>query len=134
MTHLLDTSAVLAHLRKEPGAERVQEIFDREEGSVLLCSVSLAELARRLRELGATPEEAWEKIDGYRQVVVGVVPVDESVAREGDRILNATPGRLPLVDALIASAARSREAVLVHRDAHMRAIPAALVAQLDLES
>jgi|GEM_PF-2180775 len=63
MTYLLDTSAVLAHLRKEPGAER-----------------------------------------------------------------------LPLVDALIASAARSREAILVHRDAHMRALPATMVAQLDLES
>ncbi len=134
MTYLLDTSAVLAHLRKEPGAERVQELFDREECPVLLCSVSLAELARRLRDLGATPEEAWEKIDGYRQVVDGVVPVDESVACDSDRILIATPERLPLVDALIASAARSRQAVLVHRDAHMRAIPAAMVAQHDLES
>jgi len=37
-------------------------------------------------------------------------------------------------DALIASAARSRGAVLVHRDAHMRAIPATLVGQLDLET
>ena len=134
MTYLLDTSAVLAHLREEPGAERVQELFDHDEGLVLLCSVSLPELARRLRELGATAEEAWEKIDGYRQVVDGVVPIDESVACESDRIRSATPERLPLIDALIASAARSRKAVLVHRDAHMRAIPATLVGQLDLDS
>jgi predicted nucleic acid-binding protein len=133
MTYLLDTSAVLAHLREEPGAEQVQELFDRDECPVLLCSVSLPELARRLLELGATSEEAWEKIDGYRQVVDGVVAVDESVACESDRIRSATPERLPLIDALIASAARSREAVLVHRDAHMRAIPATLVGQLDLE-
>lgn len=133
MTHLLDTSAVLAHLRQEPGADHVQEIFDREDGTILLCSVSLAELARRLRELGATPEQAWEKIDAYRQVVDGMVPVDDSVARDSDWILNETPERLPLVDALIASAARSRGAVLVHRDAHMRGIPKALVTQLDLE-
>jgi len=134
MTYLLDTSAVLAHLRNEPGAERVQDLFDREKPSVLLCSISLAELARRLRDLGATPEETREKIDGYRQLIDGVVPVDESVACDSDQILIATPERLPLVDALIASAARSREAVLVHRDAHMRAIPVAMVAQLDLES
>lgn len=61
MTYLLDTSAVLAHLREEPGAARVQEPFNRKEGSVLLRSVSLPELAGRLRALGATPEEAWEK-------------------------------------------------------------------------
>jgi predicted nucleic acid-binding protein len=134
MTHLLDTSAVLAHLREEPGAKRVQELFDREEGELLLCSVSLAELARRLRELGATPEEAWQTIDGYCQAVDAVVPVDESTARECDRLLIATPERIPLVDALIAAAARSRQAVLVHRDTHMRSIPAAMVPQLDLGS
>lgn len=133
MNHLLDTSAVLAHLRNEAGAEQVQDLFDHEEARVLLCCVSLAELARRLRELGASPGEAWETIDSYLQVVDGVVPVDDSVARESDGILMASPERLPLVDALIASAARSREAVLVHRDAHMRAIPADWVKQLDLE-
>lgn len=35
---------------------------------------------------------------------------------DSDRIRSATPVRLPVVDALIASAARPREAVLVHRD------------------
>jgi predicted nucleic acid-binding protein len=134
MTHLLDTSAVLAHVRDEPGAGLVQELFEREGVSVFLCSVTLAELARRLRDLGATPEEAWETIDGYRQAVDGVVQVDEAVARESDRILISTPARLPLVDALIAAAASSRGAVLVHRDAHMRSIPASHVRQLDLES
>lgn len=134
MTHLLDTSAVLAHVRNEPGAGLVQELFEREDVSVFLCSVSLAELARRLRDLGATPEEAWAMIDGYRQAVDGVVPVDEAVARESDRILIVTPARLPLVDALIAAAASSRGAVLVHRDNHMRNIPVSHVQQLDLES
>lgn len=134
MTYLLDTSAVLAHVRNEPGAGLVQELFERDDFSVFLCSVSLAELARRLRDLGATPEEAWATIDGYRQAVDGVVPVDEVVARESDRILVQTPARLPLVDALIAAAASSRGAVLVHRDAHMRTIPTSHVRQLDLES
>ena len=30
MTHLLDTSALLAHYLAEPGAERVQALFDDE--------------------------------------------------------------------------------------------------------
>lgn len=134
MTHLLDTSAVLAHARGEPGAERVQQLFEQEDGSLLVCSVTLAELARRLRELGASPEEAWEHISSYREAVDEVVPIDEVVAREGDRLSLAATARVPLVDALIAAAATTRQAVLVHRDAHMRGFSAELVPQLDLEA
>ena len=43
------------------------------------------------------------------------------------------PERLPLIDALISAAARFRSAKLVHRDAHMRAIPPEEIEQLDLE-
>ena len=132
MIHLLDTSAVLAHARNEAGASQVQELFERDDASVLICSVTLAELARRLRELGASPDEAWEKISGYKQLVDGIVAVDEAVAQESDRILIQTPSRLPLVDALIAAAAKPRAAVLVHRYAHMRSIPPAALIQLDL--
>jgi predicted nucleic acid-binding protein len=45
-----------------------------------------------------------------------------------------TPRRLPLVDALIATVAQVRDAVLVHRDEHMRAIPSALLKQSDLKA
>lgn len=134
MTYLLDTSAVLAHVRNERGAQQVQALFSGEGATLLLCSVTLAELARRLWDLGATPDEAWETIDGYRQLVDGVVSVDDAVSRDSDRIQIAASSRLPLVDALIASAARSRGAILVHRDAHMRSIPTGQVQQLDLET
>ena len=134
MTYLLDTSAVLAHVRNERGAQQVQALFSGGTATLLLCSVTLAELARRLRDLGATPDEAWETIDGYRQLVDGVVSVDDTVCRDSDRIQIAASSRLPLVDALIASAACSRGAILVHRDAHMRSIPTGQVQQLDLET
>ena len=42
--------------------------------------------------------------------------------------------RLPLVDSLIAGAARAAEAVLVHRDPHMAAIPSSLLTQTQLGS
>lgn len=130
MIHLLDTSAVLAHARGEAGAVRVQELFEREDTSVLLRSVTLAKLARRLRELGVSPEEAWEKVGGYRQLVDGIVAMDEAVSRDSDRIQIETPSRIPRVDALIA-AARLRGAILVNRDAHMRSIPPETLDQLD---
>ena len=41
---------------------------------------------------------------------------------------------LPLVDALIAAVAQAKGAVLVHRDAHMRAIPPELLQLNDLEA
>jgi predicted nucleic acid-binding protein len=66
MRYLLDTSAVLAHYRREKGWEAVQTIFES-------------------------------------------------------------------VDTLIAAAAQHAQAVLVHRDKHMRQIPAALLPQQDLD-
>jgi predicted nucleic acid-binding protein len=133
MNYLFDTSALLAHVRGEPGAERVQQLFEREEGALLICSVSLAELARRLRDLGASPEEAWTQIFDYLQAVDEVVPVDQEMAHESDRLSVSATTRLPLVDALIAAAACTRQAVLVHRDSHMRGV-AGVVQQLDLDA
>jgi hypothetical protein len=38
MTYLLDTSALLAHARRESEAPRVQELFDQEDAIILLSS------------------------------------------------------------------------------------------------
>jgi len=133
MAHLLDTSALLAHYREEVGAEHVQALFDREGEELLVASVSLPEFARRLRDLGASPDAARKVARQYRDAIDAVVAVDSEVAEASFDLLCQLPSRLPLVDALIAAAARSRHACLVHRDAHMRAIPAALMPQLDLE-
>lgn len=134
MRYLLDTSAVLAHSRGELGAEIVQQLFEQEDTSLLLSSLTLAELARRLGELGASPDEAWAQITGYRQAIDEIVPVDEDVARESDRLRLSSTTRLPLVDTLIAASASTRQAVLVHRDDHMRGLRADLVKQMDLDA
>lgn len=133
MTYLLDTSALLAHYRDEVGAARVQALFEREEDELLLASVSLPEFARRLKDLGASPDKAREVLQQYRQAVGEVVAVDAEVADASFDLLCQLPERLPLVDALIAASALTRRACLVHRDAHLRAIPETLLAQLDLE-
>jgi len=61
-----------------------------------------------------------------------VAPVDAAVAFAASVIGWRTPRRLPLVDALIAAVAQVRDAMLVHRDEHMRAIPPELLRQHDL--
>jgi predicted nucleic acid-binding protein len=63
-----------------------------------------------------------------------VAPVDTAVALAAFAIGCVTPRRLPLVDALIAAVAQSRDAVLVHRDEQMRAIPSELLHQNDLSA
>jgi predicted nucleic acid-binding protein len=129
---LLDTSALIAHSRQESGWVRVQALFETGDSEILAASVSLAEFARRLRELGATAGEARRVAEDYMRALDGLVPVDEGVAFAAFDIGCKTTERLPLIDALIAAAARERNACLVHRDQHMAAIPAGVVEQIDL--
>src|SRR5947199_1323943 len=102
---LLDTSALIAHNRQEPGWERVQALFEETNSAILVASVSLTEFARRLRELGATEDEARRTVEDYLELLDEVVPVDEGVAFTAFEIGCAVEKRLPLADALIAAAA-----------------------------
>lgn len=133
MKHLLDTSALLAHHRQEPGWETVQSVFEAVDSEPLIASLSLTELARRFRELGASDDDARKTSSEYRALASEVVAIDADIALGAFDLACRTATRLPLADALIAAAAKSRGARLVHRDAHMRGIAPELVEQLDLE-
>jgi predicted nucleic acid-binding protein len=130
--YLLDTSALIAHSRQEPGWARVQALFEEEDSEILAASVSLTEFARRLRELGATVDEARSTVEDYLELLDAIVPIDEEVAFTSFAVGCALERRLPLVDALIVAAAQVRGACLVHRDQHMEPIPSEIVTQIDL--
>lgn len=132
MRHLFDTSALLAHFRNEPGGAAVQALLEREEVEPLVSSITIAEFSRRMRDLGADEPSLKEVLEFYVSMMDETVSVDASVAWESDRIQRSTPTRLPLADALIAACATANKAVLVYRDAHMRAIPSDQLKQLDL--
>lgn len=134
MVYLFDTSALLAHYRGEAGAEKVQEIFADEDARILICSVSIPEFARRLYDLGTEPPTIRQAVADYLQLASEVVAIDVAVAECSYDLIRQTPVRLPLIDALIAAAACVKTASLVHRDAHMRAIPTALLDQTNLEA
>jgi predicted nucleic acid-binding protein len=131
--YLLDTSALLAHYRQESGWDAVQAIFEDEEAEVIIASISLAEFGRRLRDLGAPQPLILETLTSYQLLCAEVAPVDTMMALAACTIGCHTSRRLPLVDALIAAVAQVRDAVLVHRDEHMRAIPIGLLRQHDLD-
>jgi predicted nucleic acid-binding protein len=134
MRYLLDTSALLAHYRQEPGWEEVHDLFVTDSTELSIASVSLTEFGRRLQELGASEAEVETTLASYQLLFTQVIAIDAAVAKAAFVIGHHTPHRLPLIDALIAACAQAWSAVLVHRDEHMRAIPEAVIRQHDLIS
>lgn len=132
MRYLLDTSALRARYRQEAGGDEVQALFEAEETELMIASLTLTELGRRMRELGAADSEAERVLSEYELLFNEVVPLDAGIAKVAFAIGCRTPRRLPLADALIAAAAQARDAVLVHRDEHMRPLPPELVRQREL--
>ncbi len=134
MRYVLDTSALLAHFRGESGAQGVQSIFEDEAAEIFICAITVAELSRRLHDLGVPAAELSASLSAYEAACNAVLAVDAETARVAYRLIRATPARLPMVDALIAAAASQAGATLVHRDAHLSAIPASELSQQTLLS
>lgn len=131
MTHLLDSSAWLAHLFGEPGVDQVNQIFDDTNVTVCVSALSLPEVYARLRALGRSDQ--WEQVwTTYAALFDKVLPADQTAAKEAIRLRAATSQRLPAIDALIAGTAAAHRLTLVHRDPHMAAISVAWLEQLRL--
>ncbi|MHB0877354.1 MAG: PIN domain-containing protein [Anaerolineae bacterium] len=110
--YVLDTSAVLALIEDEAGADRVEALFA--EGRVILPFVVLLETYyMTLRERGE--EEADRRYAMLRQLQADLLwEVDEPTLLVAAR-MKAT-GSVSLADALIAAFAQRHDAVLVHKD------------------
>jgi hypothetical protein len=126
---LLDTTALLAHYRKERGFQEVQNILEDDSAVVLMSALSVAEFARRMLTLGADRDEARQAALDYAGLADEVVAIDTSISVRAFELGTLTSERLPLIDALIAASALSRGAVLVHRDSHFTSIGVQLMAQ-----
>lgn len=132
--YLLDTSAVVAHYRKEVGHARVQALFEDDDAVLWFAAPSLLELEACLRDTGVEKAIRRKVVDDYAGGLVQIMAVDERVARRAMAIREAAAGRLPAMDALIAACAAICSAVLVHRDVHFDLIPAELLPSLRLSS
>ena len=129
MIYLLDTSALLAHYRDEEGAAKVQVLFEDDDASIAIASITLTEFSRRMNALGASRDVISTALENYCRVLSSVITIDESIARKAFLLGLEAESRLPMADALIAAAAHSVEAVLVHRDPHFAALPSESVKQ-----
>lgn len=123
MRYILDTSALLAHHRNEEGADRVQELFEESGAQIFVASITLTEFSRRMRALEVTPAEISRMLGDYCLLFRSIVSIDGAIARQAFVISEAGEERIPLADSLIAAAAASINATLVHRDSHFSGIP-----------
>jgi ribonuclease VapC len=71
---VLDASALIAFLRKEPGQERVAEVLTRS----CICTVNLAEVFGKMIEYGKSLEDVVTQVERLR---IPVVPFDTEQAR-----------------------------------------------------
>ncbi len=134
ITHVLDTSALLAHYFNESGAGLVDRLWSDESFKIAISAVTVAELKGRLQQEITEDAEAAKAADAYLNDLTTCLPVDRATAELAWQLRNAVPERLPLVDALIAATAQAAGAVLVHKDPHMSRIPGSLVRQISLSS
>ena len=121
MTHILDSSAWLAHLFGEPGVDEVTLLFADSKTQVTISALSILEVFARLRARGR--ESHWPEVWGiYAELFSKVIAVDETIAHQAVQLRRTTAQRLPTIDGLIAATAVAKQLILVHRDPHLSAI------------
>lgn len=109
---VLDTSALLAFIEQEDGAEKVREILLNHP--IIISWLSILEVVYiSQREIGE--EEALMRYALLKQLRAKIVwDADESLLLNAARIKAAH--HLSLADAIIAAIATQNKAVLVHKD------------------
>ena len=129
MTHLLDASALLAHYLAEPGAARVQALFEDDAVVAGASILSLYEFELRLHQLGVHAASRAAELNRYRALLSEVVDVNKAVRSEAIRLRTSATTHVAAMDVLIAATASLKNATLVHRDPHFVAIPGSLLKQ-----
>lgn len=131
LTHVLDTSAWLAHLFQEPGASQITSLFKDSNNRVGVSVLSLVEVYTRLRAVGRE-KEFKRMIEYYGYLFTSFLPVSESIALQATALRSLATSRLPTIDALIAATAAQHGAILVHRDPHFLSLATEEVNQQSL--
>jgi len=128
LTHLLDTSAWIAHALNESGSDEITYLFDAPDTVIGISVLSLLEAYAVFHKKGRVAGFN-EILESYRLLFNRIVAIDEAVVLRAIALREATSKRLPAMDSLIAATAAHHGATLVHRDAHFLAIPGEQVNQ-----
>ena len=129
---LLDTSALLAHYREEPGYDVVERLLNEHPGEVFISAITWLEFHVRLKAIIPSAKARAETLAIYSELLADALPVTREVARAAFDLREQLSQRIPNGDALIAATAWLKGARLVHRDPHLSVIPVRLVPQIVL--
>jgi ribonuclease VapC len=89
MIHVMDSSAILAILRGEPGCDYVQELLQSEECAI--SSVNMAEVGSKLIDYGLPPEE-FPRIARQLQIDIVDFNTDQSIQSAQIRKITRSAG------------------------------------------
>ena len=128
LTHVLDTSAWLAHTLNESGGDDITHLFEDPDTVVGVSVLSFLEVNAVFRAKGLEPE-FHEILESYRQLFNRILPIDEAVVLRAITLRESAVKRLPALDFLIAATAAHHNAILVHRDRHFLVVPGELLQQ-----
>jgi predicted nucleic acid-binding protein len=109
---VLDTSALMAFIEKEPGAERVRQVI-REEDIIIPWLAIFEVVYTTRRELGKL--EAQTRYAMLKQLKARIIWEADEPTLFTAASLKAT-GRLSLADSIIAATAIQHHATLLHKD------------------
>lgn len=130
--YLLDTSAVLAHLLKEPGEDIVERCISAEGGRSGISVVSWVEFQLIIERSEYSKSDAQKIIGFYRDALGAPLPIDDTVGKTAVSLRAQSPTRIHLTDLLIAACAKSHGLKLVYRDKHIEGIPEKALPQIKL--
>ena len=130
--YLLDTSALLAHLLQESGAEIVDHCLSSSSGGASICIITWVEFELFLKRCAFKERDRTQILSIYRNALTEPLPVDAKVGQAAIAIKQAVPNRIHLTDLLIAACAKAHGLQLVYRDKHIEGIPESLLMQIRL--
>ena len=112
MTYVLDAFALLAHFKSEPGALRMEALFD--EGSqteeLVVSAANLGEVVyKTIRQFGL--QRGQEVLSDVRQLPVTVLGIDQQLALDAAYIKAIHP--ISYADCIAAALAQRLDATLV---------------------
>jgi predicted nucleic acid-binding protein len=130
MTYVLDASALLRFLDREPGAERVRDLLQgavRKRNQLLLSAANWGELVHAIYKRNSDNAEAI--LADMQRLPITIVPVDVADATVAGKL--KWKYRIPYADALAAaltvSRSQSDRAVLVTADYDFKSLEKGLI-------
>ena len=123
MTHVLDSSAILADIFGEPGANRVNDLINDPNVIAGVSVLTLFETYTTVLHRTGSDALARQAVATLKTALSVLAPLSETIVELAMDLRHSATSRIATVDCLIAATAVQHGAVLVHRDPHFGALP-----------